>query len=92
MSVNINNNQVVKVNVSEENPTHKQILHKISGYVKPKQMCAIMGASGCGKTSLLNVLAGRLGLTRGGKLSGTVQVNGREVVGGDFGKFGAFVQ
>lgn len=35
----------------------KRILTNVSGYAKPKEMIAIMGASGSGKTSLLNVLA-----------------------------------
>jgi ABC-type lipoprotein export system ATPase subunit len=35
----------------------KRILTNISGFAKPKEMVAIMGASGSGKTSLLNVLA-----------------------------------
>jgi len=34
----------------------KQILHGLSGYAKAGQMMAIMGASGSGKTSFLNVL------------------------------------
>ena len=34
----------------------KQILHGLSGYAKPGQILAIMGASGSGKTSLLNIL------------------------------------
>lgn len=39
------------------NKRYKRILSNISGYAKPKEMVAIMGASGSGKTSLLNVLA-----------------------------------
>jgi ABC-type multidrug transport system ATPase subunit len=35
----------------------KQILTGSNGYAKPSEMMAIMGASGSGKTSLLNVIA-----------------------------------
>jgi Fe-S cluster assembly ATPase SufC len=35
----------------------KQILTSSNGFAKPKELMAIMGASGSGKTSLLNVLA-----------------------------------
>ena len=34
----------------------KQVLFNINGFAKPGQLMAIMGASGCGKTSLLNIL------------------------------------
>lgn len=70
----------------------KQILTKTNGYAKPKEMMAIMGASGSGKTSLLNVLAQRLALSPGSVLEGQVRCNNRVVDSNDFGKIGAFVQ
>ena len=36
----------------------KQILHKISGSFKSGHLTAILGPSGAGKTSLMNILAG----------------------------------
>ena len=45
--------------------TMKQILTNSNGFAKPKEMMAIMGASGSGKTSLLNVLAQRMALSPG---------------------------
>jgi ABC-type multidrug transport system ATPase subunit len=36
----------------------KQILHQISGSFKSGHLSAIMGPSGAGKTSLMNILAG----------------------------------
>jgi ABC-type multidrug transport system ATPase subunit len=53
---------------------------------------AVMGASGSGKTSLLNVLGQRLGLSIGSTMSGEVRCNDRKMASSDFGKFGAFVQ
>lgn len=53
---------------------------------------AIMGASGSGKTSLLNVLAQRLALSPGSVLEGEVRCNNRVVDSAEFGKLGAFVQ
>lgn len=52
---------------------------------------AVMGASGSGKTSLLNVLGQRLGLSPGSNMIGQVKVNDRALKENDFGKFGAFV-
>ena len=53
---------------------------------------AIMGSSGCGKTSFLNVLGQRLGLSPGCTFKGEVRVNDKKVNSNDFGKFGGFVQ
>ena len=38
----------------------KPVLKKLSGHVTTGEMCALMGPSGSGKSSLLSVLAGRL--------------------------------
>lgn len=54
---------------------YKQILSDVTGYAKPKELVAIMGASGSGKTSLLNVLAQRLALSPGAILEGNVKCN-----------------
>lgn len=48
----------------------KQILTNSNGFAKPKELMAIMGASGSGKTSLLNVLAQRMALSPGYTLEG----------------------
>jgi len=74
------------------NTIMKKILTNINGYAKPKEMIAIMGASGSGKTSLLNVLAQRLALSPGAVLTGDVKCNNRTLDVTDFGKIGAFVQ
>jgi ABC-type multidrug transport system ATPase subunit len=50
----------------------KTILQHISGTFEPGTLTAIMGSSGAGKTTVLNVLAGRLK----GKKEGTVLLNG----------------
>ena len=70
----------------------KKVLHNQTGFAKPKEMVAIMGASGSGKTSLLNVLAQRMGIIQNGIFSGSIKVNNEPMTAKDFGKFAAFVQ
>ncbi len=55
--------------------TDLQLLHDVSGYVKPGMMLALMGASGAGKSTLMDVLARR---KTGGTITGTVLLNGRK--------------
>ena len=52
---------------------------------------AVMGASGSGKTSFLNVLGQRLSLSPGSSMNGVVKCNDRTLEKNDFGKMGAFV-
>lgn len=71
---------------------HKTILSNVSGFVKPKQLVAIMGSSGSGKTTFLNFLAQRMYESQGSKISGEVRCNNKVVDHHTFGKFAAFVQ
>ena len=54
-------------------------------------MVAIMGASGSGKTSLLNILGERLDVSSSAEVDKDVRVNGQSLNKGDFGKLKAFV-
>ncbi|KAI1408556.1 ABC-2 type transporter-domain-containing protein [Hypoxylon sp. FL1857] len=62
-------------NLDYEIKTHegrRKILHDIHGWVKPGTLTALMGVTGAGKTSLLNVLADRVNV---GAVSGQVFVD-----------------
>jgi ATP-binding cassette subfamily G (WHITE) protein 2 (SNQ2) len=49
----------------------KQLLQSVSGYVLPGQLVALMGASGAGKTTLMDVLAQR---KDSGRIEGSIMV------------------
>ncbi|KAF9875080.1 ABC multidrug transporter [Colletotrichum karsti] len=51
-----------------------QLLDRVSGYVKPGQLVALMGSSGAGKTTLMDVLAQR---KDSGRIEGSIMVNGK---------------
>lgn len=86
MSINVNL-QIIHVTVEWQNlsyriqigrrkdRTTKTILDDLSGQIPPGRLLAIMGPTGCGKTSLVNALAGRL--PSGGQLEGSILVNGK---------------
>nr|GAT55146.1 ABC transporter protein [Mycena chlorophos] len=64
------------------------LLDNISGTVKPGQVCAIMGASGAGKSTFLDILARK---AKRGVVGGTTYVNGREVADEQFKAVTGFV-
>jgi len=66
----------------------KVILHNVSGYFREGRLTAVMGASGAGKTSLLQVLAGEV---RAGDVSGTISVNGQPISGEQIKSISGFV-
>ncbi|CAG8671805.1 12165_t:CDS:10, partial [Racocetra persica] len=59
----------------------KQILSSIHGIVKPGEVMAILGGSGAGKTSFLDILARK---NKVGTVNGKIYVNGREVKDDEF--------
>lgn len=67
--------------ISLELPSGDAILSGVSGEFRAGRMCAIMGPSGAGKTSLMNVLCGKASYAT---VSGVVRFNGQE---GDFNDY-----
>lgn len=67
------------------------ILNKVWGKVNAGNLMCIMGPSGSGKSSLLNVLAGRSASTTGITIEGTVKVAGQEINPVSFRKNIAYV-
>lgn len=54
----------------------RHLLRDVSGAVYPGQLMAILGATGSGKSSIMNILARRLVLSSRLSVSGTVRLNG----------------
>ncbi|KAJ3410840.1 ATP-binding cassette sub- G member 1 [Chytridiales sp. JEL 0842] len=65
----------------------KYILKGVSGALKPGRLTAIMGASGAGKTSLLNILSGETQQYVGG----TMSVNSEPITGSQIKEISGFV-
>lgn len=61
----------VSLKVTDSDGKEKAILDRVSGCVKPGELVAVIGASGAGKTSLLNCLA-----RRNTRNEGSITVNG----------------
>ncbi|KAI0517535.1 putative ABC multidrug transporter [Xylaria bambusicola] len=54
--------------------SEKQLLQNVSGYVTPGKLVALMGSSGAGKTTLMDVLAQRKDF---GTVKGSILINGK---------------
>ena len=66
----------------------KQILTGVQGAVRPGELMAIMGASGAGKTTFLDMLARK---NKKGTVQGSFYVNGEKVLDDDFRSVIGFV-
>ncbi|KAJ3413932.1 hypothetical protein HDV05_007300 [Chytridiales sp. JEL 0842] len=58
-----------------------QVLNNVHGYVKPGQVMAIMGGSGAGKTTFLDILARK---SKAGKVTGELLVNGKAMTDDEY--------
>ena len=64
----------------------------MSGFALPGQTLYIMGASGAGKTSLLNIISDRISKNKGDTLKKEIYLNDTVKVNDDnFGKVSAYV-
>lgn len=66
----------------------KQILTDIQGSIQPGELMAIMGASGAGKTTFLDLLARK---NKKGKVQGDFFINGEKIVDSEFRSIIGFV-
>jgi len=67
----------------------KQLLRSVSGFATPGTMTALMGASGAGKTTLMDVLAFR---KTAGAIGGTIKLNGLSVTASGFNAVAAYCE
>ncbi|POM75483.1 ATP-binding cassette (ABC) Superfamily, partial [Phytophthora palmivora] len=67
----------------------KQLLRGITAYFEPGRMVALMGATGAGKTTLMDVIAGR---KTGGRIVGDIIVNGEPKNSANFSRITAYCE
>jgi ABC-type multidrug transport system ATPase subunit/ABC-type multidrug transport system permease subunit len=76
------------VYVGKENKP-KLLLKGISGFSKPGTLTALMGSSGAGKTTLMDVIAGRKTV---GTIEGDILVNGKPKIEKSFNQLTGYVE
>lgn len=69
--------------------TKLQLLSKISGEFSPGVLTALVGASGAGKTTLMDVLAGR---KTGGYIEGDIRISGHPKDQQTFARISGYVE
>ena len=67
----------------------KQLLKGINGFSQPGTLTALMGSSGAGKTTLMDVIAGRKTV---GRITGDILVNGRPKQTKSFNRLTGYVE
>lgn len=70
----------------------KEILKSVNGFVRNFETCFIMGASGAGKTSMLNTLCNRIPQNQYNSITGSISINDDiPITAKEFGNYGAYV-
>jgi len=75
-----------------EKDSQKHILNNISGQITSHNLLGILGSSGSGKTSLLNILANKVKKSNDISLTGRITLNNKPRSTINFKKLSAYVQ
>ena len=85
-----NSKEAVKDGEAPEKPL--EILKNVTGFCLPGQTTFIMGASGAGKTSLLNLLSDRIDIKPGMTVKGRITLNDTyDLTASMFGNYASYV-
>ncbi|KAL4474930.1 hypothetical protein ABPG74_001626 [Tetrahymena malaccensis] len=81
----------ISYSVIQKQGKSKNILKNLTGVMKSGEVTAILGPSGGGKTSLLNILSGKIVNGKNIQLTGQIMANGQTFSNQDFTKFSGYV-